>query len=655
MKRGLWLSAAVAATASHAQVAEEWGHRYIGTGGVDIAYAIARDHQGNILVTGESFGNNSDFATLKLSPSGALLWEARYHGGAGADRARALAVDASGNVFVTGESITATTGFDYATVKYDPNGSQVWVRRFTTAGSAHDLSRAICVDASGNVYVTGGSNGATLNTANITTIKYDNDGNELWTRHFNGPASSRDEGFAMALDESGNVYVCGIGRIGTNDDIVLIKYDSAGTLQWSKFYNGPGNSADGATAMAYRDGFVYVTGFSRSTSSNVDYTTIKYAAGDGTQVWVARYDGPSLGEDVANAIVVTADGSVIVTGNSHRSGFGADYATIKYDSAGTQLWVARYDGVGGTDIAKATALGPDDEVYVTGGSAAANGHMDYATIRYDSNGGLEWVMRYNGPSNTLDEANAICIDDTGGVYVTGRSVATNADYYTIKYQQPQSPRFELTIQLIGASHTSSFTRGMEIHMGGTQSGSPVFIERDVLFAPNGTGTIVLTDADGVPANNANFTLVSVKDPLHTVRTTAAVAHLGGSKYDASVALFGGDANGDNVIDIVDFAIFAAQFGTEWPTPDTPIGTPPPHCDFSADGKAATADYTFFVANFLLAGDPPPGAFLFDPPLPKKAETVKALLRAGIANAKKMDLDGDGWVTFDEITRFLGRG
>jgi hypothetical protein len=316
--------------------------------------------------------------------------------------------------------------------------------------------------------------------------------------------------------------------------------------------------------------------------------------------------------------------------------------------------VARYDGASGTDIAKAIALGPDDEVYVTGGSAAANSHMDYATIRYDSNGGLEWVMRYNGPSNTLDEANAICIGDTGGVYVTGRSVATNADYYTIKYQQPQSPRFELTIQLIGATHTSSFTRGMEIHLGGTQSGSPVFIERNVLFAPNGIGTIVLSDADGVPANNANFTLVSVKDPLHTIRTTAAVAHLGGSNYAASVSLFGGDANGDNVIDIVDFAIFAAQFGTEWPTPNTPIGTPPPHCDFSGDGRVATADYTFFVANFLLAGDPPPGAFLGDRPKPRKAETVKALLSAGISDAPKMDLDGDGWVTFGEIAALLFR-
>src|SRR5436190_2192575 len=102
-----------------AQWQRQWAARYNGLGNRDdYGLAVAVDNSGNAYVTGTSFGSGSDYdyATIKYNSAGQEQWVARYDGpGGSSDYARAIAVDSSGNVYVTGES--SDTGFDYATVK----------------------------------------------------------------------------------------------------------------------------------------------------------------------------------------------------------------------------------------------------------------------------------------------------------------------------------------------------------------------------------------------------------------------------------------------------------------------------------------------------------------------------------------------------------
>ena len=132
-----------------------------------------------------------------------------------------------------------------------------------------------------------------------------------------------------------------------------------------------------------------------------------------------------------------------MTGDSLGVGdLNPDYATIKYDSAGQQQWVARYNGpANGADSAEAIAVDSSGNVYVTGESAGQGTRNDFATVKYNSTGQEQWVARYNGPGNGDDQANAIAVDVSGNVYVTGQSFDPNNgdDYVTIKYVQGATP------------------------------------------------------------------------------------------------------------------------------------------------------------------------------------------------------------------------
>jgi hypothetical protein len=324
---------------------EEWVARYNGPGystdhawsiavdgsgnGDDEGRSIAVDGSGNVYVTGSSLGSGTDddYATIKYNSSGVEQWVSRYNGpGNGGDEKPSLALDDSGNVYVTGSSLGSGTDDDYATIKYDSSGVEQWVSRYNGPADSTDKARRIAVDGSGNVYVTGSSLGSGTDY-DCATIKYNSSGVEQWVQRYSEAGSWSDSANAIALDNSGNVYVAGNG---TDSNYTTIKYNSAGIEQWVVVYNGPGNGLDGATSIAVDgSGNVYVTGFSMGSGTDYDCATIKYNS-TGVEKWVARYNGSGNSADYAWSIAVDGLGNVYVTGQSVGSGTGFDYITIKY-------------------------------------------------------------------------------------------------------------------------------------------------------------------------------------------------------------------------------------------------------------------------------------------------------------------------------------
>jgi len=101
--------------------------------------------------------------------------------------------DERGNIYVTGFSQNTSGNLGYATIKYAPNGNQVWSARYDTTNTRSAKPAGLSLDKSNNVVITGSA----------LTVKYDRNGNQLWTAPYAGTA--------LAADTNANVIVTGFG------------------------------------------------------------------------------------------------------------------------------------------------------------------------------------------------------------------------------------------------------------------------------------------------------------------------------------------------------------------------------------------------------------------------------------------------------------
>jgi len=451
-----WFAGAVPALAQDMDSQLAWAKTYNGPGdSTDVARIIITvdfpvDSVG-VYVVGHSFGDGTDFdyATVKYDQDGNQLWEARYNGpGDSADIPGAIVIE--NEVWVTGTSYGDGTGFDYATVAYDTGGTELWVARYNGPANGDDRAYAVAGDTFGNIYVTGKS-WTTGTDFDYATIKYDPDGDSVWVRTYNGPGDSTDVASGILVSASGDVYVTGTSwSDSTNFDYATIKYDSDGNEQWIRRYNGPDDDDDYVVEADWLDwdidpdSIVVVTGYSWGDGTDFDYATVAYDTG-GTELWVARYNGTGDSTDIPSGISVSPSGSIFITGKSWGDGTDFDYATIKYDPAGNEQWVARYNGpADSTDGGYTQGPGIDepismDKYYVTGYSYDDETDFDCVTIKYDSSGNEVWVAEYDSAKACPDHSWSLDIDASGNIYVAGTvsgfEEGTDEDFLIIKYVQ----------------------------------------------------------------------------------------------------------------------------------------------------------------------------------------------------------------------------
>lgn len=479
-------------------------------------------------------GNDMDWGTLCYDYCGDIQWQDFYNVVDNLERAYYMTQDNNNNIFVTGMShMGIIWKCDLKVIKYNSSGQCQWIKR-RLSDDDDDLEKII-MGNDGYLY---------LGVQAIRNLQYDfltikmnpSDGSIIWQSYY-GNNDCEDFLIDIKTDNNGNVFVCGGSESNnnSNEDYLVLKYNSNGTLIAEKYYAGDGNGNDRAVSLDIdNQNNVYVTGSSSEFYDPSDdggvptMMTIKYD-NNLNIIWTKKeFGGYSQNRESRGYELKVVGDYIFVTGASNQSNLFTDYITIKYNTNSYKYWEQKYDFNQGEDVA--LALGVDDNynVYVTGRSANqpdpynSEIYRDYATIKYSANGNQEWVKRYNGTGNSHDEAVDIVVQDEDVVYISGFSLGmySNYDYLTIRYSSQWLDCDDDLIILNGVSvrmltdnknnkifavgdnglisYTQNFGRTWNIIETGTQENINTikFINSNTGFAAGDNGLLLITSNGG---------------------------------------------------------------------------------------------------------------------------------------------------------------
>ncbi|MCL5097942.1 MAG: PA14 domain-containing protein, partial [Candidatus Omnitrophica bacterium] len=358
----------------------------LSAGGFQEIRAISVDAERNVYIAGQfsglvrmgadlNAGNNTNLFVAKLNRTGDTWLWAQAVGGAGIDRANALAAGTNGNLYLAGQFAgTATFGTntlsssngtpDILVAKLDAAGNWLWARAACGSG-VNDAANTLVTDSEDNVYLAGqfgnsvGFGSYSLSARGDTDLfvaKLNTDG--TWLVAKRGGGSGTDAGLALAIDNSGQLYLLGQFsgtadydgswsdlNTGTAANLFLLKLTSQGIAVWY----AQGGAGNGASAAVDAANHVYVTGdFSVTTqwgtqslisSGSTDVFIAQLETGSGVCNWIRKIG--AQGTEQCGSASVDASGMVTVSG-SYQSTILIGYVQLVSNNP-KDIFLARLD------------------------------------------------------------------------------------------------------------------------------------------------------------------------------------------------------------------------------------------------------------------------------------------------------------------------
>ncbi len=396
----------------------------VGGLGIDVPRGVAVDDQGDSYVAGyfdaeAQFGalgtkkpvGGADAYLMKVDAKGAPKWVQTF-GAKRDDAANAVAVHGNRVVVVgnfldelkLGEFAHKAVGSDdLFAVCFDLDGNPLWV--WTLGGIDSDGANAVAATPDGG-WVIGGSysRSITVGTTTLTSkgqtdallVKLAASGDIEWIKSFGG--RYKDTIMHVAVDGNGNVYIQGHfvdvadfgGKPlkaggGSDNDVVLAKYDRNGDHVWSKNFGNEFNDVAGGLAVDPAGNITMVGSFENkgpiSFGSNDEHTSLGES-----DAYIARFD---------------TDGAL-----QWAKTFGAEREDV--------AWGVAADSAGNTVT---TGWFQNSVDFGKGGTIASKGNKDVFALKLDAKGNVVWIDTWGDHDH--DQGRGVAIDKDGNAIVVG--------------------------------------------------------------------------------------------------------------------------------------------------------------------------------------------------------------------------------------------
>ncbi len=398
---------------------------------------------GDVIVAGgtASFGTgNLDVLVLRLDgSSGSVVW-ARTWGGNGTDSASSLAIAPNGNVVLAGSSQSfqlGVSGLDAFVFELPAAVFSSPASSCTLAGSSFPFGvplGAVTLSPASAVLGTPAGSVSTVVSATVPSSLVGVDATTLvpltaadrsgiWPAGllplsaYGGVGS--DSAQAVTLAANGDVVVVGVTEslgAGGKDVLVMRLLGGSGTVVWARTWGGGGVDQAFAVVMA-ANGDVVVAGLTASVGAGGDdMFVLRLDGSSGIEMWARTWGGSS--DDDAYAVVTAPGGDVVVVGHTGSVGASSDAIVLRLDgNSGVVVWASTWGG-SGIDLVVAVDMVFDDVVVVGRTNSFGAGNNDVIVVRLDgTTGSVEWTRTWGGVG--VDGAHAVAVATNGDVVVAG--------------------------------------------------------------------------------------------------------------------------------------------------------------------------------------------------------------------------------------------
>lgn len=314
--------------------------------GMNGGLSLAETADGGFIGTGQheyAGAQSCDVYVYKVNGCGYPEWFKTY-GGADADGGKQVLQTSDGGYILAGLTYSGVGLYDILLQKIDGSGNVQWINTYGGAGNDYGL---YAVETSDHGFIISGfADGLGFGQTDAVVIKTDAFGNTQWRKFYGGIGSDWGD-YVEQTPDGGYIVVGYTTSFGAGSyDIYLLRLDAAGNLLWSKTYGGPGGDASSAWGISGKltsDGGIMLCANTDNWGAGGNDLLLIKTDSLGSLQWAKTYGG--AGDDQPRFANETADKGFIISGYTTSFGAGGvDAYLVKTDSTGIIQWSHAYGG-----------------------------------------------------------------------------------------------------------------------------------------------------------------------------------------------------------------------------------------------------------------------------------------------------------------------